>query len=208
MLRRKRRVDYTGKVLGLWTVIRFLGYDPSSSRQLYECADIFGTKRVFTTKALSRPKFGTHLYDEASIHLNILLRAIYNQIIARCYSVRCSSYRAYGDRGIRVCEEWLGDNGFSRYREWALANGWRAGLTIDRIDINGNYSPENCRFLTRSENAKYRRSTRLSPDTAKSLREDFSTANMPCLTFCRTAAKRLGVHPETIRAVIKGRAWN
>ena len=51
-----------------------------------------------------------------------------------------------------MCDEWLGENGFSSFYKWALDNGYQEGLTIDRIDENGNYEPSNCQWITRSEN--------------------------------------------------------
>lgn len=73
----------------------------------------------------------------------------------RCYSEKDKRYSAYGGRGITVCDEWR--NSFEAFRDWALANGYRDDLTIDRIDVNGNYEPSNCRFITRAENNKNRR---------------------------------------------------
>jgi len=66
------------------------------------------------------------------------------------------SYR-YKARGITVCEEWM--NSFIAYRDWALSNGYREGLQIDRRDNNGNYTPENCRFVPQLINANNREVT-------------------------------------------------
>lgn len=52
-----------------------------------------------------------------------------------------------------ICNEWLGDHGFENFYHWAIRAGYREGLSIDRIDINGDYEPTNCRWLTRGENA-------------------------------------------------------
>lgn len=69
----------------------------------------------------------------------------------RCNYPRHKSYHRYGGRGIRVAPEW---DDYVAFRKWALANGYEDGLTIDRIDNDGNYEPDNCRWITQSENAR------------------------------------------------------
>jgi hypothetical protein len=73
----------------------------------------------------------------------------------RCFYPKDKRYSEYGGRGITVCDEWK--NSFEAFRDWAIANGYSDDLTIDRINVNGNYCPENCRFITRAENNKNRR---------------------------------------------------
>ena len=63
----------------------------------------------------------------------------------------------YGERGIRVCDEWLH---FANFEKWAMEHGWRRGLQIDRIDNDGNYEPSNCRIVTCRENAYHKSTTR------------------------------------------------
>lgn len=71
---------------------------------------------------------------------------------SRCGNTKVPCWKRYGGRGIKVCDEWIND--FAAFRTWALANGYKTGLTIDRIDNDGNYTPENCQWLTLSENSK------------------------------------------------------
>lgn len=72
----------------------------------------------------------------------------------RCLNPRCRAYRNYGERGITICDEWME---FEPFLAWALSNGWEKGLEIDRVDNDGGYSPENCRFVTRTVNGNNRR---------------------------------------------------
>lgn len=74
----------------------------------------------------------------------------------RCENENHSEYKDYGGRGITVCEEWAMDNA-QAFISWALENGWKKGLEIDRIDNDKGYSPDNCRFVTRSENCRNKR---------------------------------------------------
>ena len=87
------------------------------------------------------------------------LRTAWWNMIRRCTDANCSNYARYGGRGITVCDEWL--HSFEAFQDWALANGYRDDLTIDRIDPDGNYEPSNCRWQTPKQQANNRRSNRI-----------------------------------------------
>lgn len=84
----------------------------------------------------------------------------------RVLNPKCRAYRNYGARGIGMCEDW---NEFEPFCEWALANGWQKGLDLDRIDNDGPYCPENCRWVDRATNTNNRRNTILIEVDGKTL---------------------------------------
>ena len=75
----------------------------------------------------------------------------------RC-SVHRDKYRQWEGRGIKVCREW--QDSFTAFKVWAEANGYKEDLTIDRIDVNGNYEPRNCRWITKQEQQFNKTNTR------------------------------------------------
>lgn len=86
-----------------------------------------------------------------------ILRYKWASMKTRCTNPNCSNYANYGGRGIKICDEW---QKFSAFSEWSLNNGFEPGLSLDRIDPNKGYNPENCRYITMEEQQRNRRDNR------------------------------------------------
>lgn len=83
---------------------------------------------------------------------------IWNGMKARCLNPKSVSFANYGGRGIGICDEWLS---FENFHNWAVSNGYEDGLQIDRIDNDGDYCPQNCRWVSRKYNNTNKRNTNL-----------------------------------------------
>ena len=167
--------DLTGKQFGKLVVLgegepTKNSYGRRSKRWMCLC-DCGNTTLVHTDKLKSgHTRSCGCLKDEFSIGdltrthgmSNTKLYHTYQSMIQRCYYPKNVSYKNYGGRGIKICEEWLGEHGFENFYEWAMEEGYdknksRTDQSIDRIDVNGNYEPSNCRFADWSTQVKNRR---------------------------------------------------
>ena len=89
--------------------------------------------------------------------MNKTLYRKYRHIKDRCYNLNSKSYKRYGGRGIKMCQEWF--DSYQLFEDWCLTHGFEENLAIDRINNDDDYSPDNCRFVTLKENNQNRRTT-------------------------------------------------
>lgn len=108
---------------------------------------------------LNTEKHKTHPNRKTHGMTGTRLNRIWKRMKSRCTNEKLKDYPLYGGRGISVCDEWK--NSFQAFYDWSMSHGYSDELTIDRIDVNGNYEPSNCRWITVKEQNNNRRNNRL-----------------------------------------------
>lgn len=172
MKQSKQIKDLTGKKFGRLTVI---GIQPTETRKTYwvcrcDCgnmktvrSDSLQSGAIKSCGCLKKEQDGKNLvlgngrrkFEETGFKVGqTRLYEIWQGMKARCYNEHDARYDRYGGRGIRVCEEWK--TNFIAFHDWAMSNGYQDSLTIDRIDNDGNYAPDDCRWSTRKEQCRNR----------------------------------------------------
>lgn len=161
---RDYRHDLTGKRFGRWTVLERA--ENKHNKISYVCiCDCGKTKTVnadtlLNGRSLSCGCLQKERVSEMEIKhgmANTRIYRIYYNMKSRCLNHKDDRYKDYGGRGISICKEWLDFNGFENFCEWSMNNGYLDNLTIDRINVNGNYEPSNCRWITNAEQSKNKR---------------------------------------------------
>lgn len=161
-------MKHIGETFGIYTIVEKITYKSSDGHSLYkgickECgyeriAKYNDFKCYITSKCIHVNINGEFKKFETDWH-DIRLREIYNGIKGRCYNINNKSYKWYGAKGIKVCNEWI--NNPQTFNDWAISNGYKDGLTINRKDESKDYCPENCEWITSSDNSKYKSTTSL-----------------------------------------------
>ena len=149
-----RFIDITGEKYNKLKVISFYDITNNGSRWLCECD--CGKQKVIAASQLKRGTTkscgclrSTKKYNDETKAFRKRLQYIYYQMKQRCYDKNNPAYNHYGARGINICEEWLND--INVFISWALENGYNRELTIERINVNGNYEPNNCKWITKTQ---------------------------------------------------------
>ena len=192
-----RVMDLTGQRFGMLTVIERAGH--KRKRVAWRCRCDSGKEVIVCaldlrngdTKSCGCMK-GSWIAESKLKHgmSGSRLYHVWAGMKDRCLNEKDVSYKNYGGRGIKLCNEWMD---FETFQKWALANGYSDKLTIDRIDVNGNYCPENCRWATWKEQANNKRNNHFIEFDGR--RQTLSQWAKEIGIDCTSLLERLSKHP-------------
>lgn len=151
-------IDLKGKTFGKWFVLEYAGQSKWKCR--CECG-VVAEIDSYSLRSGNSQSCGCYHKEVASNthkkhgYTGTRLYRIYYKMKERCYRPSNDNYKWYGGRGITICNDWL--HSFQSFSDWSMANRYSDDLTIDRIDTDKNYCPENCRWITIQEQQKNKR---------------------------------------------------
>ncbi len=196
-----RVIDLVGKRFGRLEVISLCPERNKYGKTLWRCKCECGNTIIAIGSLLKRGNIKSCgcLYKEtrhtvAKKHgaYGSRLYSLWNGIKARCFYPKHKEFNNYGGRGISICKEWLD---FNVFREWAYTKGYRDDLTIERIDVNKDYCPENCTWISKAQQAWNKTST------VKVLYKDR-------LLTIQELAQETGVDKNLLRSRIRQQKWS
>lgn len=167
--KRIKTKDITGKRYGKLIVLGFCEYKYSKSGHkncYWNCLCDCGNEKVVSSDSLRSSNVRScgciktqrnAEYFTTHNKTHIRLYSIYTDVKQRCFNPNSKAYFYYGGRGIVMCDEWK--NNFCLFYDWAIENGYEESLTLERIDVNGNYEPSNCTWIPAREQSKNRRNS-------------------------------------------------
>lgn len=169
--------DLIGKRFGNITVKKYL-YSKQKQRY-WECQCDCGKSLILNSNYFSTHKCKCLKIQKQQTKYIYRLRTIFYKMKRRCYNPTAKDYKCYGGRGIAICEEWLND--INKFVEWSLSHGYNSNLEIDRINNNGNYEPNNCRWVDAYVQANNKRNNIniTYKDKTQSLRKWCRELNLP-----------------------------
>lgn len=200
-----------GEMYGRFVVLQIAAKDGRNPQQYYcqcLCGQLRKVRGTALTSGMSKScgclhkeivaescgnNFRTHGLSKTS------LAYVWGNMKKRCYYENCADYKNYGARGIIVCDEWKND--FNTFSTWSLANGYQPKLELDRKDNDGNYTPENCHFVTKKQNRRNKRNVKLTMEKAHEIRQLAGTKPNYLL------GKDYGISGSTVGKIIANNAW-
>lgn len=145
-------------------------------RRCFRCGKVsFVNKKLLGKPCWECGKGSRRTHGLSNGAVPIQLYNLWRNVTRRCHQPTATDFHNYGGRGISVCDEWRMDG--RAFVDWAIANGWKPGLEIDRIDNDGNYEPSNCRFVTKRENRQRTRRCRTTANQVAIVRAAFSSGS-------------------------------
>lgn len=156
--------EHIGETAGVFKIVERIGHKDDDGHALYKgiCTEC-GFERIARLYDLRYTKECTHIRVDGEVAFNRInwnnqrIQGIFDSMKQRCYNENNKSYRWYGAKGIKICDEWM--NNPLLFEEWSMSKGYSDKLTIDRIESSKDYSPDNCRWVTQINNAKYKSTT-------------------------------------------------
>lgn len=178
----KRRVKLKCRYCSTETEMRYKDFCREGKERCYTCSKIEKTNgRGGVTHNLSKhPLYRT-----------------YTNMKSRCYNKNNKYYKHYGNRGIKICEEWLSN--FKNFYKWAVSNGWEHKLTIERLNNDGDYSPFNCAWVDRAVQCRNQTTTKLDWDKVEEIRHSTLTSKLLSVKY--------DVSTSTINSVRRYKTW-